>query len=131
MTQLWSGSITWRQTGLEKTRGMGGESWPDWTVASARGAKVSTEVLTIIHFFSLRSVTSQHEVFKPATLLAIGGSVMLYGWYRYGKGARREQRYADSYPHLACLLTFMPLLALRAFHLAPLRPSTDSLPNNQ
>ena len=30
--------------------------------------------------------------FKPATLLAIGGGVMLYGWYYYGKGAR-EQRY--------------------------------------
>lgn len=29
--------------------------------------------------------------FKPATLLAIGGGVMLYGWYRFGQGAR-EQR---------------------------------------
>lgn len=29
--------------------------------------------------------------FKPATLLAIGGGVMLYGWYQFGKGAR-EQR---------------------------------------
>lgn len=29
--------------------------------------------------------------FKPATLLAIGGGVMLYGWYYFGKGAR-EQR---------------------------------------
>lgn len=29
--------------------------------------------------------------FKPATLLAIGGGVMLYGWYHFGKGAR-EQR---------------------------------------
>lgn len=29
--------------------------------------------------------------FKPATLLALGGGVMLYGWYHFGKGAR-EQR---------------------------------------
>lgn len=29
--------------------------------------------------------------FKPATLLALGGGVMLYGWYQFGKGAR-EQR---------------------------------------
>ncbi|KAF3763984.1 hypothetical protein M406DRAFT_357306 [Cryphonectria parasitica EP155] len=32
--------------------------------------------------------------FKPATLLAIGGSVMLYGWYKYGKGAREQRELA-------------------------------------
>ncbi|PSR82424.1 NADH-ubiquinone oxidoreductase subunit [Coniella lustricola] len=32
--------------------------------------------------------------FKPATLLAIGGGVMLYGWWRYGKGAREQRELA-------------------------------------
>lgn len=37
--------------------------------------------------------------FKPATLLAIGGAVMIYGWWQYGKGAR-EQRCALLLPQL-------------------------------
>ncbi|KUI62498.1 NADH dehydrogenase [ubiquinone] 1 alpha subcomplex subunit 13 [Cytospora mali] len=32
--------------------------------------------------------------FKPSTLLAIGGVVMLYGWYAYGKGAREQRELA-------------------------------------
>ncbi|KUI63320.1 NADH dehydrogenase [ubiquinone] 1 alpha subcomplex subunit 13 [Cytospora mali] len=32
--------------------------------------------------------------FKPSTLLAIGGIVMLYGWYAYGKGAREQRELA-------------------------------------
>ncbi|KKY34066.1 putative nadh:ubiquinone oxidoreductase 14kd subunit [Diaporthe ampelina] len=32
--------------------------------------------------------------FKPATLLAIGGGVMLYGWYYFGKGAREQRELA-------------------------------------
>ncbi|ROW02516.1 hypothetical protein VMCG_06009 [Cytospora schulzeri] len=32
--------------------------------------------------------------FKPATLLAIGGAVMIYGWYSFGKGAREQRELA-------------------------------------
>ncbi|KAL1869110.1 hypothetical protein Daus18300_005646 [Diaporthe australafricana] len=32
--------------------------------------------------------------FKPATLLAIGAGVMLYGWYQFGKGAREQRELA-------------------------------------
>lgn len=32
--------------------------------------------------------------FKPATLLALGGGVMLYGWYQFGKGAREQRELA-------------------------------------
>ncbi|KAG8156485.1 hypothetical protein KVR01_013589 [Diaporthe batatas] len=32
--------------------------------------------------------------FKPATLLAISGGVMLYGWYLFGKGAREQRELA-------------------------------------
>lgn len=42
-----------------------------------------------LHRFPQRNLPARG--FKPATLLAIGGGVMLYGWYQFGKGAR-EQR---------------------------------------
>lgn len=51
--------------------------------------RTSTESLTYTPSHLQRNLPARG--FKPATLLALGGGVMLYGWYQFGKGAR-EQR---------------------------------------
>ena len=45
------------------------------------------------------------SAFKPKTLLAFGGLIMVYGWYHLFHGIR-EQRYLASTSHMLSLYLF-------------------------